>query len=75
MAKPRSTASAAFYVDTSDLNALAARLTGEILARRTAFAKGIAQKTVWPVRVELVDEGRLPRNPRTGKLIRVIDDR
>jgi phenylacetate-coenzyme A ligase PaaK-like adenylate-forming protein len=55
--------------------ALASALAREILSRRTAFQKGIAQKTVWPVRVELVDEGRLPRNPRTGKLIRVIDDR
>jgi phenylacetate-coenzyme A ligase PaaK-like adenylate-forming protein len=55
--------------------ALAAALIGEILSRRTSFQKGIAQKTVWPVRVELVAEGRIPRNPRTGKLIRVIDDR
>ncbi|MCX5795597.1 MAG: hypothetical protein NTY77_08905 [Elusimicrobia bacterium] len=55
--------------------ALAAALVREILARRTAFAKGIGLKTVWPIRAELLAEGSLPRNPRTGKLIRVIDDR
>ncbi|MDD5628872.1 MAG: hypothetical protein PHU21_07400, partial [Elusimicrobia bacterium] len=54
---------------------LAAALVREILARRQAFAKGIAQKTVRPLQVELLDEGSLPRNPRTGKLIRVLDDR
>jgi len=55
--------------------ALAAALEREILSRRPTLCRGTAQKTVWPLRVELLDEGRLPRNPRTGKLIRVIDDR
>jgi hypothetical protein len=39
------------------------------------LAKGVAAGAVWPLRVELLDEGKLPRSPRTGKLIRVIDDR
>jgi phenylacetate-coenzyme A ligase PaaK-like adenylate-forming protein len=55
--------------------ALAAALAREILSRRPTLQKCVAQKTVWPLRVELVDQGRLPRNPRTGKLIRVMDDR
>jgi phenylacetate-coenzyme A ligase PaaK-like adenylate-forming protein len=55
--------------------ARAAALVREILSRRPTLQKVVAQKTVWPIRVELLDEGRLPRNPRTGKLIRVIDDR
>jgi phenylacetate-coenzyme A ligase PaaK-like adenylate-forming protein len=55
--------------------ARASALEREILSRRPTLDKGVAQKAVWPVRVELVGEGRLPRNPRTGKLIRVVDDR
>ncbi|MDD5657075.1 MAG: AMP-binding protein [Elusimicrobia bacterium] len=55
--------------------ALAARLAAAILARRPTLSRAVAQKSVWPVRVELLDAGRLPRNPRTGKLVRVVDDR
>jgi len=55
--------------------ALAGALSREILSRRPTLEKSVAQKSVWPVRVEFLAPGRLPRNPRTGKLIRVIDDR
>jgi len=55
--------------------ARASALVREILSRRPTLDKSVAQNTIWPLRVELLDEGRLPRNPRTGKLIRVIDDR
>ena len=56
-------------------SARASALVREILSRRPTLDKSVAQNTIWPLRVELLDEGRLPRNPRTGKLIRVIDDR
>ncbi|MBI5240273.1 MAG: hypothetical protein HY926_07350 [Elusimicrobia bacterium] len=55
--------------------ALAAALSRELLSRRPTLRDGVEQKAVWPVRVELLDQGGLPRNPRTGKLIRVKDDR
>jgi len=55
--------------------ALAAALARELLARRPTLAKSVAHRSIWPLRVELFDEGKLPRSPRTGKLIRVVDDR
>lgn len=54
---------------------LAAALVRELLSRRPTLKKGVEGGAVWPVRVELLDQGGLPRNPRTGKLVRVVDDR
>lgn len=56
-----------------DFNALARRLQEHIRAQRPTLRKAEAEKMIWPVTVEILKSGRLPRNPRTGKLIRVID--
>jgi len=53
--------------------ALAARLAREFVTGRPTLEKLIAAKTVWPVRVEIVEPGAIARNARTGKLIRVRD--
>lgn len=52
---------------------LAKALERGLLAERPTFRKAVAEKTVWPLGVELVAPGSLPRNPRTGKLQRVKD--
>jgi phenylacetate-coenzyme A ligase PaaK-like adenylate-forming protein len=48
-------------------------LEREILEKRPAFRDFIHKKTIWPLQIEFLPPGGLPRNPRTGKLIRVID--
>lgn len=40
---------------------------------RPSFREFVKKGTVWPLEVELLPKGSLPYNPRTGKLIRVID--
>ncbi|MBI4424665.1 MAG: hypothetical protein HY554_13110 [Elusimicrobia bacterium] len=52
---------------------LARRLERELLAARPTLRKLVAEGTVWPPRVELKAPGALPRNARTGKLLRVVD--
>lgn len=52
---------------------LSIALENELLASRPTFRKAVAEGTVWPLAVELVAPGSLPRNPRTGKLQRVKD--
>jgi len=51
----------------------AAALEHALLEGRPSFRDFVKKGTVWPVKIELVDMGTLPRNPRTGKLMRVID--
>ena len=60
-------------VEPSRRDELAARLSAALSAGRPSLAEFVAKGTVWPVQVEIVDPGSLPRNPRTGKLMRVID--
>jgi phenylacetate-CoA ligase len=52
---------------------LAEKLRAAITNARPSLREFIEKETVWPVIVELVDTATLPRNPRTGKLMRVID--
>ncbi len=54
-------------------SAKATELAREIMASRPSLHEFIEKGTVWPLEVELVAPGTLPRNQRTGKLIRVID--
>lgn len=44
-----------------------------LLESRPSLREFIQKGTVWPVRVESVAPGALPRNPKTGKLMRVVD--
>lgn len=53
--------------------ALAARFSESFVEARPSLRDFVKKGTVWPVCVELVDTGTLPRNPKTGKLIRVVD--
>lgn len=48
-------------------------LAAAIAEGRPSLRDEVAKGTVWPVKVELLATGQLPRNPRTGKLIRIID--
>lgn len=57
----------------SALAQLSERLENAILQSRPSLGDFVKKKTVWPLAVELVRPGTLARNPRTGKLIRVID--
>ncbi|OFZ79497.1 MAG: hypothetical protein A2583_07710 [Bdellovibrionales bacterium RIFOXYD1_FULL_53_11] len=53
--------------------AMTARLTGLFVEQRPAFREFVKKGTVWPLCVEWLEEGKLPHNRRTGKLIRVVD--
>jgi phenylacetate-CoA ligase len=44
-----------------------------LLKERPSLREFISKGTVWPVTVEWWKPGTLPQNPKTGKLIRVID--
>jgi phenylacetate-coenzyme A ligase PaaK-like adenylate-forming protein len=48
-------------------------LTDLFLNERPSFAEFLKKGTIWPLVVEWLVENQLPQNPRTGKLIRVID--
>ena len=52
---------------------LRAAIEREIVRNRPTLHKSIAEKTVLPLRLEFPGRGKIPRNPRTGKLSRVID--
>lgn len=45
----------------------------KIETARPSLRDEIAKGIVWPVQVEIVPPGTLPRNAKTGKLIRVVD--
>ncbi|MBI4802160.1 MAG: phenylacetate--CoA ligase family protein [Elusimicrobia bacterium] len=51
---------------------LRAAIEREIIQNRPTLRKAVAEKAVLPPRVELLGRGKIPRNPRTGKLSRVI---
>lgn len=51
---------------------LRAAIESEIIRNRPTLRRSIAEKAVLPLRVELLGRGEIPRNPRTGKLSRVI---
>lgn len=48
-------------------------LGAALLERRPTLRKLVAEGVIWPVAVEVKSPGALPRNPRTGKLLRVVD--
>ena len=52
---------------------LAQELNQKLVQNRPSLRKFIAEGSVWPLQVELLRPDSLPRNPRTGKLLRVID--
>lgn len=56
-----------------DFNKLAKTLEREVCGKRPTLRKAVAEKTIWPVEIEILRSGSLPRHPRTGKLVRVID--
>jgi phenylacetate-CoA ligase len=49
------------------------KLESAIVDNRPTLRKAISNQSVWPIVVELKEMNTLPRNPKTGKLIRVID--
>lgn len=57
----------------SEYNRLSQTLDRQIVDNRPSLRHFIEDGTVWPLKVEISPAGSLPRNPRTGKLIRVID--
>ncbi len=54
-------------------SAITLDLEKEILRNRPSLKKFVSEKTVCPLQIELLKPGSIPRNPRTGKLVRVID--
>lgn len=55
------------YADIAKI--LEEKLLSEKFSLRNQIEKGM----VWPVKIELLAPGQIARNPRTGKLLRVID--
>ncbi|MBI5242468.1 MAG: hypothetical protein HY922_02140 [Elusimicrobia bacterium] len=53
--------------------ALAKTLAERIVRDRPTLRRLAAEGSVWPVRVEILPQGGIPRSARTGKLARVID--
>ena len=49
------------------------KLTELFVSERPSFAEFLKKGTIWPLKVEWLAGNQLPRNSRTGKLIRVID--
>ncbi len=60
-------------LSAADRPAAAAELVRAVLDSRPSIRDFLSKGSVWPVQVEVVDPGTLPRNVRTGKLMRVID--
>lgn len=52
---------------------LATRVADQITELRPTLRDHVKKEIVWPVKVELVNPGKIERNVRTGKLIRVKD--
>ena len=48
-------------------------LEKEFLGSRPLFRDLVGNGNVWPLNIECCKPGTIPRNPKTGKLIRVID--
>mgnify|MGYP001594678294 CR=1 FL=1 len=61
------------HASPRDFKKLAQALDEEVRGKRPTLRKAVAEKTIWPVKIEILKSGSLPRNPRTGKLVRVID--
>lgn len=49
------------------------KVSETLLTDRPSFRDFVKKGTIWPVEIEITPLNSLPRNPRTGKLIRVID--
>lgn len=58
--------------ETTSLS-IARKMENRVLADRPTLRTLAEKKVIWPIKVEIVPEGSLKRNPRTGKLVRVID--
>lgn len=54
---------------------LADRLRAEIYRAKPEFKTWLATGSIAPVEVRIVDPGAIPRNPRTGKIAMVVDER
>ncbi len=49
------------------------KLEETILASRPTITDHLKKQTIHPLKIEILAKGSLPRNPRTGKLMRVVD--
>jgi len=58
---------------TAGYPALASALAEKLLKERPTLSQAVKKGSVLPLSVELLAPGSIPRNPRTGKLPRVID--
>jgi len=58
---------------SENLENLRKRFEEILLANRLSLRDLVKKNMVWPPRCELLTPGSIPRNPRTGKFIRVID--
>lgn len=59
--------------DPKTYYALSDKLENLILNNRPSLRGFVEKKTVWPIKIEISGPNTIPLNPRTGKLIRVID--
>ena len=57
----------------AERSTIAERIVTAMLSARPSLRDLVHKESVWPLLVELCDAGSLSRNPRTGKLVRVID--
>ncbi len=60
-------------ISEGQIPSLTDRLKEQILEDRPSLRDFIYKKSIAPILIEIVPPGRLHLNPRTGKLIRVID--
>ncbi|MBI4402879.1 MAG: hypothetical protein HY537_01885 [Deltaproteobacteria bacterium] len=60
-------------VPADQFGRLSQELEERILDYRPMIKEFVSKNSIWPLQIELVPPGGLPRNSRTGKLIRVID--
>lgn len=62
-------------IETENINQmnLASQVSEMITQGRPTLRDHVKKETVWPVKVELVSIGKIERNFRTGKLIRIKD--
>jgi phenylacetate-coenzyme A ligase PaaK-like adenylate-forming protein len=57
----------------SDFDRARDALTELILSDRPSLREFVKKGTIEPLKVDILKAGTLPLNPRTGKLVRVID--
>ena len=57
----------------TEIDALKHKFHDELLLDRPPLRDFVKKQSIWPIEIEILAPGSLPLNPRTGKLIRVID--